>query len=238
MRLNIFEGARRIALVCGVLWVGGCVTYGVVNEPHARMFFSIAGVGAPPVRAESCGLDDATGYVPRGEKVPVWVTLCFTAQRAKDGRMLVPYPSNGISVRMPNGTIVEGVPEGLSRADMTTRLKAGNYDVEKLLTPAAPSPPGESASEPERLRMFALGDSGSVNVRTHVDTVEAAFTFPGSALREAEQQVWDARLSQWKTTGLAMLGGLAVGWLLVATFGWVIRGFLGIPRGQDARPAA
>lgn len=238
MRLNIFEGARRIALVFGALWVVGCIAYGVVNEPHARMLFSIAGVGDPPVRADSCGPDDATGYVPRGEKVPVWVTLCFTAQRANDGRMLVPYPSNGINVRMPNGTIIEGVPEGLSRADMTTRLKAGNYDVEKLLTQAAPNQPGERASEPERLRMFTLGDRASDNVRTHVDAVEAAFTFPSNAVHEAEQQIWDAKLSQWKTTVLVMLGGLAGGWLLVATLGWVIRGFLGIPRGQDARPAA
>jgi hypothetical protein len=238
MRLNIFEGARRIALVCGVLWVGGCIAYAVFNEPQARMVFSVAGVGDPPVVATECGGDDAAKYVPRGDTVPLWVTLCFTAQRANDGRMLVPYPSNGVSVRMPDGTIIEGVPEGLSKADMTARLKAGNVDIEKMLIPQPAPLPGQPAVEPKKFQMFALGEPWSENVRTYTDGVVARFVFPADARAEAERRNWDVRAAQWKTTSLVMLGGLAVGWLLVATFGWVIRGFLGIPRGQDVRPTA
>lgn len=32
-----------------------------------------------------------------------------------------------------------------------------------------------------------------------------------------------------------LLAGLAMFWLAVWTLGWIVRGFLGIPRGQDSR---
>jgi len=35
-----------------------------------------------------------------------------------------------------------------------------------------------------------------------------------------------------------LVGGLAAGWAVVFTTGWIVRGFLSIPRGKDERPAA
>lgn len=38
----------------------------------------------------------------------------------------------------------------------------------------------------------------------------------------------------WETIG-GTLAGVGVGWIFVWCIGWIVRGFLGIPRGQDYR---
>lgn len=43
-----------------------------------------------------------------------------------------------MDVRLPDGTIIKGVPDGMSKADLTAKLQANGYDVSKL-APAAPS---------------------------------------------------------------------------------------------------
>jgi hypothetical protein len=42
-----------------------------------------------------------------------------------------------MDVRLPDGTIIKGVPDNMSKADLTAKLKANGYDVSKLETPAA-----------------------------------------------------------------------------------------------------
>jgi hypothetical protein len=42
-----------------------------------------------------------------------------------------------MDVRLPDGTIIKGVPDGMSKADLTAKLVANGYDVSKLEAPAA-----------------------------------------------------------------------------------------------------
>jgi hypothetical protein len=49
-----------------------------------------------------------------------------------------------MDVRLPDGTIIKGVPDGMSKADLTTNLQANGYDVNKLAVPAAPQLPESS----------------------------------------------------------------------------------------------
>jgi hypothetical protein len=42
-----------------------------------------------------------------------------------------------MDVRLPDGTIIKGVPDDMSKADLTAKLKANGYDVSKLEAPAA-----------------------------------------------------------------------------------------------------
>jgi hypothetical protein len=44
-----------------------------------------------------------------------------------------------MDVRLPDGTIIKGVPDGMSKADLTAKLQANGYDISKLTAPAAPS---------------------------------------------------------------------------------------------------
>jgi hypothetical protein len=43
-----------------------------------------------------------------------------------------------MDVTMPDGTVIYGVPDGMSKADLLAKLQRNNYDTEKLLTPPRP----------------------------------------------------------------------------------------------------
>jgi hypothetical protein len=183
MRLNVFEGARRIALVLGLVWVTACVAYGVFTEPYTHLFYSANGPGAAFVKADRCGDDDGSRYVSTtdapGNRIAV--TLCFKAFAAEGGERLVPY----------------------APADNGRWWMAGKYSSE---------------------------------VKRYMDEREAAFSLNPQGNEEAKRLRWEGRLELWKYAALAAVGGVTIGWLLVAVTGWVVRGFLGIPRGRDSRP--
>lgn len=44
-----------------------------------------------------------------------------------------------MDVRMPDGTVIGGVPDGTSRADLVAKLKANGYDVAKMFTASDPT---------------------------------------------------------------------------------------------------
>jgi hypothetical protein len=46
-----------------------------------------------------------------------------------------------MDVRLPDGTIIKGVPDGMSKADLTAKLQANGYDVSKLTAPSVPQLP-------------------------------------------------------------------------------------------------
>lgn len=46
-----------------------------------------------------------------------------------------------MDVRLPDGTIIRGVPDGMSKAELTAKLQANGYDVSKLTAPPAPQLP-------------------------------------------------------------------------------------------------
>jgi hypothetical protein len=52
-------------------------------------------------------------------------------------------------VRMPNGTIIRGVPDGVSRDDLLRRLQSSGYDTKALLGPPA-TPEAEVPTAPEQ----------------------------------------------------------------------------------------
>jgi hypothetical protein len=49
-----------------------------------------------------------------------------------------------MDVRLPDGTVIKNVPDGMSKADFTAKLKANGYDISKL---DAPAPVAPAASE-------------------------------------------------------------------------------------------
>jgi len=51
-----------------------------------------------------------------------------------------------MDVRLPDGTVIKGVPEGMSQADLTAKLARNGYDVSKLAAPATGSAYLPSAS--------------------------------------------------------------------------------------------
>ena len=74
-----------------------------------------------------------------------------------------------MDVRLPDGTIIKGVPDGMSKADLTAKLQANGYDVSKLATaPAAPQ-------LPESLRPRTAAPEGTPSDRQDLSTGQRVY---------------------------------------------------------------
>ena len=194
MKLNIFEGARRIALGCGAIWLIGCLAYAVFSEPYASVTYVVPEFGAAAVKGKNCGSNDALRHIEAetSKGLSVRVTLCFTASEASDGRMLVPYT--------------------LSTNNQAVQHPSDKYTV-------------------------LMNEPYSTSVRDYTELVGNRFKFSESDMKYAENELWDACLRLWMEALQFALGGVAVFWIIVAGVGWIVRGFMGIQRGKDVRPA-
>ena len=185
MKLNVFEGARRIALAVGALWVVGCIAYAVFAEPYASATFAIPGPGEPPVKAERCADDDATAYTTaktsKGQSIGI--SLCFTAHTAEDGRRLVPY------------TVAPW-----EDARRTLDEVSGAQSNERQLTPAALYPAlreADAKGDTDRARKLATliqalttADKHAVWIVTNKDKRGSEeFEFTARAYREAKDDI-------------------------------------------------
>lgn len=62
-----------------------------------------------------------------------------------------------MDVRLPDGTVIKGVPDGMSRADLTAKLAKNGYDVSKLGAPATGSaaiPQAAQLPEADPVRIY------------------------------------------------------------------------------------
>ena len=103
MKLNVFEGARRIALLVAGLFTIGCVAYAILNEPYTTLQYAVRWPGIAPALVEKCSSDDANEYLtrqtPNGGNINV--NLCFVAHKVdSSGEMLVPYGPAGSKMWM------------------------------------------------------------------------------------------------------------------------------------------
>ena len=223
----MFEGARRIALAIGVLWTVGCLAYAVVTEPYVSLTFAVQTYGAKPVPAEGCETRDASKYTtveaPKGKQVSV--TLCFIADRADNGSYLIPYRTVASASNPEAARIYAAREEALRRGAHADAAKLTEFLLKLPVNP----------SEPQTVWMAGEFDS---KVRSYMDEVAAAFRLQSSDLERLEKAKWQKLWEQWKLALQVLFGGLFVGWVLVAVVGWVVRGFLGIPRGRDSRVEA
>jgi len=182
MKINVFEGARRISKLLGGVYVIGCLSFAIFSEPYSRIVYGVATFDAPPLLAGECFDGDAIEFLnrkaPDGEEINV--TLCFMAHRAESGELLVPYRDAGDGKLWMNERYSQAVREYTK----------------------------------EVARKFQLDISG-------IDAAKAKYRA--------------ALLEQWKNALLVLFCGLAVGWGLVVASGWIVRGFMGIPKGQDFR---
>ena len=55
-------------------------------------------------------------------------------------------------------------------------------------------------------------------------------------ITEKNEQWWSEKWENIWEGALTLIGGLTVLWVLSWFIGWIVRGFLGIPMGQDRKP--
>lgn len=194
MKLNIFEGTRRIALGLGVVWVIGCLAYTVFAEPYVSVTYVVPQFGVAAVKGKNCDSQDAKTYLTTetSKGRSIGVTLCFTASKASDGRMLVPYT---LSIKNPD------------------------------------------AQNPWDKYTVLMNEPYSTSVRDYTELVRGQFKFSESDMKDTEELLWEERLKQGKGALQFAAAGIAVLWVVVLSIGWIVRGFMGIPRGKDFRPS-
>jgi hypothetical protein len=238
LNINIFEGARRIALLVGAIWSAGWLAYGVFSDPDPAMRLAVRGPGRVPVQVAACGAADASRYVHARlpDSGSVRAELCFTAHKADDGRMLVPYQIKTVHIELP-GKVVKEVPASLTRRQLLAQLEADGYDTSTLKVMRS-KPQDEPFAEFRTGGTWQMGETHSSEVRSYIDGVVENLVLSPEAAKEATGLQWRARMLRLWEAAQFLFGGLICGWILVASVGWVVRGFMGIPRGTDRRAAS
>lgn len=188
MAINIFEGARRIALLLG----GGAAVITVLvtfnQDAYYHAQYSLAAPNAPFRKTDGgCQGEGRTIYFDHktssGKEVSV--SLCLESMTFKNKNEeeteLIPYKTDA---------------DGMTWGARTYSIEISTYETQVE----------------ERFTMTATDVAVSIK--------EAA--------------------KQWRNDFAEAMGylvaGLAVFGALVLAIGWIVRGFLGIPRGMDKRP--
>lgn len=183
VKLNIFEGSRRVAALVGVLWVVGVGwSFNPLKEDYALLSLSVATLNATPVLSqEGCGIEDATEHILSNKLGEISFEICFNASKSERGTMMVPY---GLT---SDGGIL-------------------------------------------------MGDSFSKEVRQYTANVAKNYSPSAQLIEQLAEKRKQAQRDKIWLSAQFLFGGLLFGWIFVWAAGWIVRGFLGIPKGQDQRP--
>ena len=186
MAINIFEGARRIALLLGGTAAFGTALVAINKDSYYRATYALAAPDAPIRKTDgSCSSNGHTIYfdhkISSGKEIGVSVCLEPMTFKNKEEVELIPYKTD-------SGGITWG---------------------------ARPYTPEISTYEKQVKKRFAM-----------------TATDEEAAIKEASKK--------WRSEFAEAMGYLIVGLTIFAAFvwgvGWIVRGFLGIPRGMDKHP--
>lgn len=217
MAINIFEGARRIAKIFAAVWVMGWVVAAFFVSPSVDVRYMITFPGKPPVRmVEECPSNSATEYMYKKTTsgTEARIEVCFLALTAEDGTSIIPIVSK----------------EELNQIAKKADAKGDRNAVDTILVIL-------EGMEAQRTIIWGK-EKYSPEVSQYTKRIEALFAIP------QDDEEWID--GQWRVQFLKELGqgsfvamsGLV--FLLVFTWGigWIIRGFMGIPRGKDRKESA
>ena len=187
MAINIFEGARRIALLCAGATIIGTVIWSFTYEPYVSVTYSIdhPSPSSPFIQTQdSCPSDAGSDYfstkTSRGENVSVLLCL-FAMPFGEKNEQLIPYKVDE-----------QGMVWG-----------AASYSSE--------------VSEYER-------------------TLERRFKIPMGDEEQIRKEISQKYREEVALGYGYLVVGLLIFALVVWSIGWIVRGFLSIPRGMDKRP--
>lgn len=244
MPLNIFEGARRITKLIALIAVLIYAAYAYFSEPYVPISYSIGWPGDKPVLGP-CGSDAATeyrSYVPTSNGKRVSLTLCFEKQPATDGRRLVFYEcdttARGNDAAEASADLAR-LQRALRNADKSGDVQAAKrlaLEIRKIQAIAA-AKARLGVQESKRQEIKCWGDEWhSDKVRRYTEQTANAFVIPKADEESIESEWWAKWRSDIGESTLALFIGLGIFWAVTWAIGWIVRGFLGIPLGQDHRP--
>lgn len=215
MAINMFEGARRIAKLIGVFIVVGFGIAIVFDRPSTEnVFFTITGPGQPPVR-NGCFEVTRSAFKTTRHGDRVELTLCF------EEREFVATKGKNIFDQFDKAPFD---PDAYLASDQKRKFVDPD-DVVKLIPYRVAKATG-----------VVLGNTkSSPEVTQYMSSVLDTFQIPEAEEDRINSLWWPKKLKLVGTYFLGMLASLAGWWAFTWTVGWIVRGFMGIPRGADSR---
>ncbi len=232
--MNIFEGSRRVAMLTGGLIAAGFLL-AFFEQPPVRITVSyqIAELETAPVRIPECpplNVIIEKGLTSTGGRL-VWATLCLKSEVAN----AVEYAAWIVRNEMKKGT-----PEFETVAAAYKATKSQGF------APAA------SVSEMPDIQLYVEAEKRGIlptyeaSVLTRalsraLNSAQARVKFREFKIPEADEGYitrlgWMQTLKQAGEHLLGLIASLAGFWVFTWAVGWIVRGFMGIPRGLDQKP--
>ena len=220
MAVNWFEGGRRISqLIIGLVAAGGALIVALVEQPDPE--FTTYGPSAPWIVGQQPCPEDAHGeylwdYDWGGDERGV--KLCFIA--LSDG-------SFAIADADPPPAELERRKQDSAKwiVENNARVAAGDTP---LIPPPLPA-------------WFYTASENSSSFIEYVGARRGDFTVTEemrqAAIERQSGARWDARKHMFNEAAPWVAGIAAFLWAFTFAMGWIIRGFAGIPGGQDFKPA-
>lgn len=99
--------------------------------------------------------------------------------------------------------------------------------------------PGMATVTPQK--WYWHGDSYDEPVKAYMDKRKADFVLTPDLVRQIREGTWSLRwnrfTARFEKAAPIVFGAMFFLWLFATVVGWIIRGFAGIPNGQDFRPS-
>ena len=221
MKINMFEGARRITTLIAVLWLAGWCYYLITYEPYNQVYFRVDSPRSTPIRLMGmldCDADDAresfySKYTSNGKRVSG--EICFKAKVFDDGRKLIPY-------RMTDN--IEEAFDLMRKAE-----KAGDKELVRKLA-------ADIKGKPTEVSHVWANEKYSSEVSSYTRKVADSFKLSKSDEDWIDGEIWPTHWKEIKESSLWIIGGVAFLYIFSWCVGWIVRGFAGIPLGQDRNP--
>ena len=206
--INIFEGGRRIRDI--ILWLVGLVTAGLVlfGGNSAMVMEKSFPDEAWTFSKRDCDYSDHAEYLETFDLSNLgsrYITLCFRKQQT------------GFAY------------EQLAAGEMAPPLV-------RTVTPSSASSNSDPAPD---MKWYNFNDERAPAVQNYFKESSANFTVNDANLAIAGAGLWRIRFSDFKNrvedSGVPGVVVLIALWIITAALGWVVRGFAGVPVGQDFR---
>jgi hypothetical protein len=266
MKINMFEGARRIAKLIAVIWVVGVCIYVFNSKPYIHAYYRVDSPDSVPTRMGEqvigCEVEDATEYLfsqHTSKGTDFSLELCFKPKIFDDGRKLIPYQilkpvtDTTILAQLNGDNKIEKGPKNPSGFDPDAYLKSKaqptmNLSKQEELefrhrAKQEASTSGGWRSDPvveqpktNQEKVEWGNEKYSTEVSNYTKMIANGFRLTKADEEWVDSKLWPARWENIKEGLLATVAGLVFLWIFSWGVGWIVRGFAGIPTGQDMRP--
>jgi hypothetical protein len=245
MKINIFEGARRITKLIAVIWVLGMSFYAFTEKGYIPAYFRVDLSDGVPIRMteqERCDKNDATEYLSSqytSKGSDVSVTLCFKPYVDKESDWVDVPAGQQVKTQPQQPKIVDELPAGFKFVDeepakQQQAPKPKPYDPNEW-EDITPTKPAQQPQQPQQRKPTFEEFLKNEYKPEQAKQKKIAANFKLSKVDEewADGVAWSKRLENIKTSATVTIGGLAFLWIFSWCVGWIVRGFAGIPSGQD-----